>query len=140
MHPVAIGIIVTAGFLVLGLLGKSVARGWDWKDAYLGMEMTLTSISGAVLLLFEMGGKLAKLPQNSAGTVNAEVVQMANQLQQDGLFLVIALILFFGIACLHRSWEGRGDVRYQRWILAGAANTIGAILLVSFIVVIKRGF
>jgi len=50
-----VGLIVPLVMSAIGVLGKKVARGpgWMWEDFYIGTELTLTGVSGALVNLFE---------------------------------------------------------------------------------------
>jgi hypothetical protein len=49
-----VGLIVPLVMSAIGVLGKKVARGpgWMWEDFYVGTELTLTGVSGALVNLY----------------------------------------------------------------------------------------
>src|SRR5437870_43548 len=103
MSPITIGVFVTFGFVLLGVLGKAIAHGWKWDDVYLGMEMALTTISWSVIYAFDLSRQL----RMEAGVANnsADIKNLSNLLQWNTAFLVAALICYFLIAHIHRWWE-----------------------------------
>jgi hypothetical protein len=135
MSPITIGIFVTVGFIVIGFLGKAVVHGWRKNDAYMGMEMSLAAMSGAVIHMFE----LARRVRLAAGIANngVEVEQLSNLIERNGVFLLASIFFYFFIATLHRSWEDQDDGVAGVALLLGLANFLGGTLLITFILLIK---
>src|SRR4051794_13865772 len=98
MNPVVIGLIVTFGFVALGILGRGIARGLSMPEVYLGMEMALTAVSAAIGFLFELikaFREVAKAPNNTL-----EVDRVSGLMNGDIAFFISALVCYFFVVYL----------------------------------------
>lgn len=137
MGPIVLGIVLTFGFIALGVLGKLVARGLRIDDTYLGMEMGLAAVAAAVGYLLELGRAIIAanlLPNNGV-----ENERLNGLFAWDAAFLVLAFICYIFVVVLHHNWEDAINDRMKNIMLIGVANFFGAAMLFAFIVYVKKG-
>jgi len=109
--------------ILVGGFAKKLARGrgWERKDFFFGIELSLSSISGGLTVLFD-------------SSINA------NQAQNTGLFIAICFGFFIYVLSLHQEYENRTPPKPRKeyiW-LTGFANLIGIGLMALLVFWIEK--
>jgi len=131
-NPIFIAIGIPIIFLIAGGFAKKIVRGsnWEFSDFYLGVESTLSSMTAALIFIFE----LAKTPKSSSEITT----EISNQLISTTSFIAIAFFLLLFVIATHQSWEFRNDKpRAKFWLLGIVCNFIGSGLMTLFVLMIK---
>lgn len=140
MSPIQISLFLTAAFIVVGVLAKTLARSdFSLDDLYLGMESGLAALSGSAIYAFDLGRQLAAVPDTDPDFVT-KTRELANVSQLNIGFLVWALIAVFVTATIQMKWNRTG-VSAKRRFLANVllANIVGLGTLAGFILWVKQG-
>jgi len=133
--PELVGIAVTGGFLVLGVLSKALASSkFTWDDLHLGVEASLTAVSGAGVYGFDL---LKQAETAAPGTPAFAVLYKAQQMNYAWLF--VSLIVLFATATMHMSWGKAVTMPIRRFLWLQAANVFGLAILFGFIYFVKHG-
>src|SRR5205807_678871 len=92
--------------LLCGAIAKKLVRGtgWEKKDFFLGVELTLAAMSSGMLYIFE-------LVQPPPSTTQAALDP--NKILYTGLFLVVCFFLLLWVLSTHQDWERRTGERGQ---------------------------
>jgi hypothetical protein len=113
--------------LILAFLGGSArlfARrggGPRWSDAYVGIDLTLAALSGAIV----------------AVTQRSEVAP-AEASDVMGPYLALTFAIFVGVVVLHRMCEHWDHHPVWRALLLnGLANALGFFILLGFVVIVE---
>jgi hypothetical protein len=118
-YRLSVGFGVPVAILIIGIIGKKVARGagWDNEDFYAGSELTLAGVSGALVNLFEflkpertVFGLLEK--KLLGGNIGIAIIGLL------GYWFTLSLKQDFGPA------SGK-SLAAQRWMMLGVSNVIG---------------
>ncbi len=106
--------------ILVGGIAKKLARGtgWERKDFFFGIELSLSSISGGLTVLFD-------------SSINA------NKAQNTGLFIAICFGFFIYVLSLHQEHEGTTPQREYGW-LTFFANLIGIGLMTLLVFWIEK--
>ncbi|NES05844.1 MAG: hypothetical protein F6K22_25355 [Okeania sp. SIO2F4] len=107
--------------ILIGSIAKKLARGsgWQRQDFFWGIELTLSSISGGLTLLFESN------------------IDAPNNYRNTGIFLLLSLILFVLILSFHQDYQNTTPKKEYLWLI-GFSNIIGIGLMTIFVFAIKR--
>jgi hypothetical protein len=137
MSPVETGLLVTFGFVVLGIFGKAVARGLRVDDLYLGMETGLASIAASAGFAVEL--TRAVIAANGIPNNAGEQTRLQELWGLNLGFGLVALFCYIFVVTLHRGCENEAAIseRVRNLMLIGVANFFGAATLFAFIVYVK---
>lgn len=119
----AVGIAVPIVISAIGVVGKKVARGpgWSQDDLYLGNELTLTGVSGALVNICDL---LLK-PDSPFG-------MLQRRLTSANIALVVLGLLLYYVALSFRQDYGPTSgksKKKQLFVLLGVSNAIGLAIL-----------
>jgi hypothetical protein len=134
MEPSAV-ILALAAPLFLILIGTVTKRlldaRWSRKHFFLGVELSIAAIATLLdhfLDLLRLIVAEETLPKG-----------MAKDATYSGVLLVLSLVALLYALSLHRDWEKEEDrPKAQAFWLIFVANSLGAILLVVFALLVKR--
>ena len=129
-YRVGVGIGVPLVLLIIGILGKRLARGpsssWLRADFYFGVELTLAGISSCLLNIFEFL-KPGRTP-NSTDTV----VMLVNVIA-----IVLGVLFFLFVLTLHQAYALSNPPKSRTkelLMLAGLGNVLGFCVLVASVI------
>lgn len=115
-----------------GAFAKKLVRGSSWErfDFFLGVEFTLAAMSSALIYVVD----LVKLGSNNPTIPNV----LMNKIAATTAFIALTFFLLLWILSMHQDWQKRNNnPRGQIFWLGIVANTIGAGLLATFVLLIK---
>jgi hypothetical protein len=130
MYRYSVGLGVPLTTLGMGIVGKKTARGPGWliADFYVGTELTLAGVSGALVNIFDL-----LRPERFVG-------MLARKLMAANIGIaIIGLLLFYVVLSLHQDYgpNANNSTRKQHiWLLlisnvVGLGTLIGALLLMA---------
>jgi hypothetical protein len=121
-----VAIVVPLLFSFVGIVVKKLVRGeWDRKDFFLGVELSLATLSSVLVNFFDL-------------VKDVEQTDMGDKIILNSGFCILNLSLLFVVVSNHQTFEKAGvsDQR-QFWILGVLTNFIGLGLMFAFILLIK---
>ena len=113
-----------------GAFAKKLVRGPDWEraDFYLGVELTLASLTSAFVYVFDLVQIANEKPFE---TVYYKMLATAS-------FLVVCFFLLLIVLTIHQDWTKRNLNQMGQFVwLVIVANLIGAGLLAAFVLLVK---
>lgn len=121
----SVGVIVPAFVMAIGVVGKRVARGPGWaaEDLYVGNELTLAGVSGALVNLADLVLK----PDRPFGVLE-------RKLTGANLAIVLLGLLLYYVALSFRQDfgpESGKSRKKQLFFLLGVSNAIGLATLLG---------
>lgn len=125
-----VALVVPIVLILSSAFAKKLVRGSSWtrSDFFLGVELSLAAIAAALTNFLDVS-KAAE-----AGIVKID----ANNIAKNGAFLAICFFLLLVILATHQEWEKKVQApKAQFWWLGAFCNSIGAGLLISFIILVK---
>jgi hypothetical protein len=124
--------------LLCGAVAKKLVRGSPWQrsDFFLGVELTLSAMSAALVYGFDLGRQIAR-PALFVTTPTQPLPDLGARLNATMFFLTICLLLLW-VVSVHQDWDRRGDDKsgQTKWLLI-AANFVGISLLAAFVFLIQ---
>ena len=134
-NPYFVALGVPILFIVSGAIGKKLVRGahgWDADDFYLGVELTLGSISAALIHIFDL---IKHVPSEATPWPPG----LPGQIGATAGFIAVCFFAFIWILSTHQDWHDAAANRRRRQMfwLGGVCNLIGAALMFAFIISIK---
>jgi len=134
VHPYFAAIVVPLLFILAGAFSRKLVRRspWTQEDFYLGVQCTLSAFASALIYLFELA---RALQQGGAAATKASWSAVTG----TGFFILVSFFLLLWILSTHQDWEKHSDRKRERNRLAILCPALGAILLASFIVLVKGG-
>ncbi len=131
-NPYVIALGIPVVLLASGAFAKKLVRGSSWErfDFFLGVEFTLAAMSSALIYVVD----LVKLGSNNPTIPNV----LMNKIAATTAFIALTFFLLLWILSMHHDWQKRNNnPRGQIFWLGIVANTIGAGLLATFVLLIK---
>lgn len=129
-NPYIIAIAIPLILILSGGFAKKLVRGssFQWKDFYLGVEMTLATLGASLTNFFD----LRKLDQNGHANIDP-----AN-ITKNATFLAVSFFSLLIIMTVHQEWESRNQAPQKQLFWLGIfANLIGAGLMIAFTLFVK---
>lgn len=126
-NPYFIAIISPTALLVLGTLGKGIIKGAIKPSIiYLGFDASLSALYASFVYLYDV----ARTP----------TLRNEDKIELTAGFMIVAIILFFGIVICHQIWEkdDKKDQPMMQFLMLGVlANIVGFGLLLAFVLLVK---
>ncbi|HEX8903575.1 MAG TPA: hypothetical protein VF771_01895 [Longimicrobiaceae bacterium] len=135
-----VAIAVPFLLILLGAISKKLIRSTAWMrdDFFLGVDLSISAISSALIFISELLGAKAAAVGCSTAACQTTLASADERLLRDAGFLVAALILFLLVLSLHQDQErNTGSPRRQLLTLGVLGNLIGVVLLSGFILLVK---
>jgi hypothetical protein len=125
-----IALIVPLALLFCGAFAKKLVRGtgWERKDFYLGVELTLAAMSSGMLYFFEL---VQPGPSGTSNTPSPEKITVT------ALFVIVCFFLLLLVLSMHQDWEKSTDIKRQIGTLGVFSNGLGVGLVCSFALLVK---
>ena len=134
LSPYVVSTTIPLIILVLSAYVKKLARNatkWRQEDWYFGIELTLASMSAALIHITDI------IKQGSRESWTADII---NNLLLTTVFIPVTIIVLFVLMSRHRTWQDRLDSPKWKFInLAIISNFLGIVLMFTFIILVKRG-
>jgi hypothetical protein len=135
-NPYFVALGIPTLFIAAGGMGKKLVRGkkgWQRNDWYLGTELILGSLSASLVQIFDLIKKVPQAPKT------AWPPELPIQIAASSGFIAVSFFCFIWVLSTHQDWHDASDKdkRMQIWWLGIFCNTIGAILMIAFILAIK---
>jgi Na+/phosphate symporter len=130
ISPYVVAVAIPLALIVCGGVAKKIVRGssYESKDFYFGVELTLGTLGTCLTNLFDF----IKSPVQGQANVASDV------LLKNAVFVAISFCSLLFLLGLHQDWEARSlEPKKQVFWLGVFSNLVGALLMVSFILVVK---
>jgi hypothetical protein len=119
-----VGLIVPLVTLAIGIVGKKIARGagWERTDFYIGTELSLAGVSGALVNLFDLLKE-----DRTIGLLERKL------LGGNVAIVLLGLLLFYIALSLHQDFgpsTGK-STKKQLFFLLGISNLVGLFTLIG---------
>lgn len=119
-----VGILVPVVTLLIGIVGKKIARGpsWERTDFYIGTELTLAGVSGSLVNLFDL-----LKPEKTVGLLEKKL------LGGNVAIVILGLLMFYITLSLHQDFgpSSSKSIKKQLFFLLGISNLVGWATLVG---------
>jgi hypothetical protein len=119
-----VGVAVPLVTLLIGIVGKKTARGpsWERTDFYVGTEITLAGVSGALVNIFDL-----LKPDRPIGLLQRKLVG------GNIAIVLLGLLLFYVTLSLHQDFgpSSGKSIKKQLFFLLGLSNTVGLATLLG---------
>jgi hypothetical protein len=128
-NPYFIALGIPIVLMICGAFARKLVRGSQWisSDFYLGIELALSAMASALVYLFDLAKpEASRLPAFQA------------KISATGGYLSLCFFLLLWVMSVHQDWEKRTqNALGQRVWLGGVANVVGALLLATFVLLVK---
>lgn len=123
------GLLVPIVFILVGAVGKKIVRATPFQrsDFFMGVELTLASMSAQLLYLIE----------TSQQAINNSSVLSAESFLMTGGLLVITLLVLMILFAVHQSNINSSALK-QYLALTLFSNSMGIVLMLTFVVFVKN--
>ena len=121
---IPIGLIIVTAFI------RKLVRGSEWSkaDFFLGVELSLSALTLAVVNFIDISRASAKSSANMSPSI----------VISNGLFVAIIVVALLFVVSQHQDWEKKTQQpKMQVFWLGIVCNTLGAALFIAFIVLVK---
>lgn len=127
-----IALLIPVSIIGCGALSKKLVRGgsFQYKDFYLGIPLALSSLTSAIVFIYELCKSLLATPNITRN--------MAYRPAISALFSLFCFFLLLVQLCIHQEWENKDQspIRQRIW-LGIVSNLLGVIMLGTFIIWVK---
>lgn len=128
-NPYLIAIVIPLILILSGGLAKKIVRGTSFqaRDFFLGVELALATLGACLTNFFD----LTKAATAASGTA-------APGMTGNATFLAFSFFLLLIILATHQEWEAKTqNPKGQLFWLGFFSNTVGAGLMIAFILMVK---
>lgn len=125
--PIIPGLLAPIAFILIGAMCKKLVRSspFERQDFFMGIELTLATMSAQLIYLIETFQKVKSLPQAPTD----------NLLMTVSLF-VLTLLLLITLLAVHQS-NKTSSPKMQYITLTGFSNLVGIGLMFTFVYAVK---
>jgi hypothetical protein len=125
-----VGILVPLVTLLIGVIGKKIARGpgWERTDFYLGTELSLAGVSGALVNIFDL-----LRPEKTVGLLEKKLMGT------NMTVVLLGLLLFYIVLSLQQDLGAKSASSSTKQILflLFFSNFVGIITLVGALMLME---
>lgn len=127
LSPILPGLLAPIAFIFIGAMCKKLVRStpFERKDFFMGIELTLATMSAQLIFLIETFQKSKSLPQVSTDSLLMTV-----------LLFVLTLVLLITLLAVHQSNKNSSQSMQYLWLTA-FSNIVGIGLMFTFVYAVK---